>query len=118
MRALLSDRGLVLAGLGALLAAATLTLAPQADAGPIGVYGDPRFPIPPVWCPGGGIQTGWGGYCDGLAFPDNTKWHMDSFVAPFVGRVWNPIVCVVADAPAPPPLAPGGCGQVGPAVAR
>lgn len=65
-----------------------------------------------MWCPGGGIQTGWGGYCDGTTFPDGTKWHQDSFVAPFVGRVWNPIVCVVANAPAPPPLAPpSGCGR-------
>ncbi|WP_396902487.1 hypothetical protein [Mycolicibacterium sp.] len=72
---------------------------------------DPYWPIPPVWCPGGGTQTGWGGYCDGATFPDGTKWHTDNFVAPFVGRVWNPIVCVVADAPAPPPVAgPGGCG--------
>ena len=56
-------------------------------------------------------KTGWGGYCDGATFPDGTKWHTDNFAAPFVGRVWNPIVCVVADAPAPPPLAgPGGCG--------
>jgi hypothetical protein len=65
-----------------------------------------------MWCPGGGVQTSWGGYCDGVTFPDGTKWHQDSFVAPFVGRVWNPIVCVIANAPAPPPLAPeGGCGR-------
>ena len=68
---------------------------------------------PPNWCPGGGSLTGWGGYCDGRTFPDGTKWHQDSFWAPFVGRVWNPIVCVRADAPAPPPLAPGGCGGEG-----
>lgn len=74
---------------------------------------DPYMPVPPLWCPGGGTQTGWGGWCDGKTFPDGTKLHMDSFVAPFVGRVWNPIVCVVADAPAPPPLAgPGGCAGV------
>lgn len=91
---------------GAVLAGTAIGYAGHAHAMP-----DPYMPLPPVWCPGGGIQTGWGGYCDGKTFPDNTKWHMDSFVAPFVGRVWNPIVCVVADAPAPPPLAgPGGCG--------
>ncbi|WGH20932.1 hypothetical protein SEA_MMASICARM_55 [Mycobacterium phage MmasiCarm] len=73
---------------------------------------DPYWPIPPVWCPGGGTMTSWGGYCDGTPYPDGTKWHMDSFVAPFVGRVWNPIVCVVHPAPAPPPLAPPtGCGR-------
>ena len=67
---------------------------------------------PPNWCPGGGALTAWGGYCDGATYPDNTKWHQDSFWAPFVGRVWNPIVCVVANAPAPPPLAPpSGCGR-------
>lgn len=72
---------------------------------------DPYWPVPPVWCPGGGTSTGWGGYCNGAVFPDGTQWHQDSFVAPFVGRVYNPIVCVVANTPAPPPLAPaGGCG--------
>lgn len=68
---------------------------------------------PPNWCPGGGTLTAWGGYCDGHTFPDGTKWHQDSFFAPFVGRVWNPIVCVRANTPAPPPLAPGGCGGEG-----
>lgn len=68
---------------------------------------DVSFP----YCPGGGVATAWGGYCDGKTFPDGTKWHTDAYWAPFVGRVWNPIVCVVANAPAPPPLAPpGGCG--------
>lgn len=90
-----------IATLGA--ATAMLLASPTADATPP----DISFP----YCPGGGIVTGWGGYCDGRTFPDGTKWHQDSFVAPFVGRVWNPIVCVVANAPAPPPLAgPGGCG--------
>jgi hypothetical protein len=98
-------RLLCLVALGAITAAAALAVVmPKAQAMP-----DPYMPLPPVWCPGGGIQTGWGGWCDGKTFPDGTKLHMDSFVAPFVGRVWNPIVCVVADAPAPPPLAPGGC---------
>lgn len=98
-----------LAALG--LVVASLTAAAPAAADPIGIYGDPHYPIPPSWCPGGGTQTGWGGFCDGVAFADNTKWHIDSYVAPFVGRVWNPLVCVVADAPAPPPLAPGGCAR-------
>lgn len=71
---------------------------------------DPYLPLPPVWCPGGGTMTGWGGWCNGKVFADGTQWHMDSYWAPFVGRVWNPIVCVVANVPAPPPLAgPGGC---------
>lgn len=101
LRALIS-----MVGVGAIAAAGILFGPAEAKAEP-----DPFFPIPPVWCPGGGTMTGWGGYCDGRPFPDGTKWHMDSFVAPFVGRVWNPIVCVVHPAPAPPPLAgPGGCG--------
>lgn len=99
-------RLLALAAFGAILAGTGIGWAGQAQAAP-----DPYWPIPPVWCPGGGTMTGWGGYCDGRPYPDNTKWHMDSFYAPFVGRVWNPIVCVIADAPAPSPLAgPGGCG--------
>lgn len=72
---------------------------------------DRYFPYPPVWCPGGGISTSWGGYCNGQPYPDGTQWHQDAYWAPFVGRVWNPIVCVVANTPAPPPLAgSGGCG--------
>ena len=104
---ILSTRQL-LAGVtvGAVLAGSVITGAGKANATP-----DPYMPIPPVWCPGGGTQNAWGGWCDGKPFRDNTKWHMDSYWAPFVGRVWNPIVCVVADAPSPPPLAgPGGCG--------
>lgn len=91
---------------GAALAATGIVWSAESKAMP-----DPYFPVPPVWCPGGGTMTGWGGFCDGATFGDNTKWHMDAFSAPFVGMVWNPIVCVVADAPAPPPRAPrGGCG--------
>lgn len=98
---------LLLVLLGAITAAGvTVAAPPTAQAIP-----DPYWPIPPVWCPGGGTQTSWGGFCDGKPFPDGTKWHTDNFVAPFVGRVWNPIVCVVHGTPAPPPLAgPGGCG--------
>lgn len=88
----------------AIVAAAFSTPKAEADAPDINQW--------TMWCPGGGVQTSWGGYCDGQTYPDNTKWHVDSFWAPFVGRVWNPIVCVVANAPAPPPLAhPGGCGR-------
>lgn len=87
-------------------AALALMFAPDSNATP-----DPYMPIPPIWCPGGGIQTGWGGYCDGRPYPDGTKWHQDSVWAPFVGQIWRPIVCVIDGTPAPPPLAgPGGCG--------
>ena len=112
MKGITMKRFLTIAGVSALAAAGMLTAA-RAEAQP-----DPYWPVPPVWCPGGGTMTSWGGFCDGATFPDGTKWHMDSFWAPFVGRVWNPIVCVVADAPAPPPLAgPNGCGRMT-AVAR
>lgn len=78
----------------------------QAHAQPL----DPYMPLPPVWCPGGGIMTGWGGYCDGKTFLDGTKWHMDAVSAPFVGMVWNPIVCVVDTGEIMQPQAPpGGC---------
>lgn len=67
---------------------------------------DPYVPIPPVWCPGGGGQSPWGGWCDGKTFPDGTKLHIANGMG-----FWLPIQCVIADAPAPPPLAPaGGCG--------
>lgn len=99
-------RVLVAAAAGGVIAGTGLLWAGDAEAMP-----DPYWPVPPVWCPGGGTQTGWGGFCNGKVFPDGTQWHTDNFVAPFVGRVWNPIVCVVANTPAPPPLAgPGGCG--------
>lgn len=69
---------------------------------------DPYMPLPPVWCPGGGVQTPWGGYCDGMAFPDGTKLHAANGMG-----FWLPAQCVLANAPAPPPLAPGGCGGLG-----
>jgi len=88
----------------AALAAAALISAPAASAQP--------DIVPPNWCPGGGALTAWGGWCDGKTYPDGTKWHQDSYWAPFVGRVWNPIVCVLDGHPAPPPLAPpSGCGR-------
>lgn len=82
-----------------------ITRAPKAHASPIDVN-------PPIYCPGGGITTGWGGYCDGNPYPDGTRWHSDSFWAPVVGLVWRPAMCVRIGTTEP---APGGCGQ---AVAR
>lgn len=77
---------------------------------------DPYYPVPNFdWCPGGGGGGGFGAYggaafCDGIPFPDGTKWHADGGWAMGVAW-WNPTKCVVANAPAPPPVAaPGGCG--------
>ena len=85
----------------ALLIAISVITSPKASAMP-----DPYMPLPPVWCPGGGGQSPWGGYCDGKTFPDGTKLHIANGMG-----FWLPVQCVIAGTPAPPPLAgPGGCG--------
>ena len=68
---------------------------------------DPYTPIPPAYCAGGGVQTPWGGYCSGATYADGTKWNIVNGMG-----FWQPMQCVIADAPAPPPLAgPHGCGR-------
>lgn len=100
-------RNLLLAGLGALLAASALLLAsPNAQA-----FGDPHIPAPGIgFCPGGG-SGGYGGlgYCDGRAYPDGSYWHQLRFWAPFAGWNWN-LSCVVPADPIPALAAPGQCG--------
>lgn len=92
-------RLLWLIALGGLVAAATLAIVlPKASAMP-----DPYMPIPGYWCQGGGGQFGgFGGFCDGAAYPDGTHWH----VANGMG-IWLPAVCTFADGGTTP--APGGC---------
>lgn len=91
-------RLLWLIALGGLVAAATLAIVlPKASAMP-----DPYMPLPPLFCAGGGVQTPWGGYCDGATFPDGTKWHAANGMG-----FWLPATCVIADGGTTP--APGGC---------
>jgi hypothetical protein len=73
---------------------------------------DPHIPIPLLsWCPGGGIGTGLGGYCEGASYPDGTRWNIAYGWAPFVGRIQQPMRCIVFTGDPNPPLAgPGGCG--------
>jgi hypothetical protein len=101
------------AALGALFSAGILT-ASRAEASPY----DPYLPMPPVWCPGGGGGSSWGGYCEGISYPDGTRWNINSFWAPFVGVTWSPMKCVQFTGQPNPPLAPNGCGMGGPVVAR
>jgi hypothetical protein len=67
---------------------------------------DPHVPIPPYWCPGGGVFSGWGGHCEGVSYPDGTRWNFNSVMG-----VITPMQCVVFTGQPNPPLAgPGGCG--------
>lgn len=65
----------------------------------------------PSYCPGGGVITPIGSYCDGKPFADNTKWHQTAVDVPGVGRVWSSVMCVVADSPVLVPAK--GCGGIG-----
>ena len=65
---------------------------------------DPYTPIPPAYCAGGGVQTPFGGFCDGKAFPDGTKLHIANGMG-----YWQPMVCIIADG-GTTPAGPGGCG--------
>lgn len=67
---------------------------------------DPHIQIPPYWCPGGGIFSGYGGYCEGPSYPDGTRWNFNQVMG-FI----PPMKCVVFTGQPNPPLAgPGGCG--------
>ncbi len=98
----------VVAG-GTLAAAATGTALPAPA--PL----DPYTPVPALnWCPGGGSSTAWGGYCDGVSYPDGTRWNVAWANAPFAGSVYQPMNCVVyTGAPMPPLAGPWGCGRSG-----
>lgn len=76
---------------------AALLASPGAKAMP-----DPYVPLPPLFCSGGGIQTPWGGYCDGATYPDGTHWHAANGMG-----YWLPATCTFADGGTTP--APGGC---------
>lgn len=73
---------------------------------------DPHVPIPALqWCPGGGTLMGIGGYCEGESYADGTRWNIAYGWAPFVGRITQPMKCIVWTGDPNPPLAgPGGCG--------
>lgn len=98
---------LATAAISVTLAAVTLSAVPAASAAPY----DPHTPIPALsWCPGGGGSTGWGGYCEGVSYPDGTRWNIAWGFAPFAGTIWQPMKCVVfTGAPLPPLAGPGGC---------
>ncbi|MFM8599302.1 MAG: hypothetical protein ACKOB8_09905 [Mycobacterium sp.] len=74
---------------------------------------DPYTPIPAVnWCPGGGTSGGWGGYCEGINFPDGSRWNIAWANAPFAGTVYQPMKCIIHTGNPVPPLAgPWGCGR-------
>jgi len=66
---------------------------------------DPYMPIPALgWCPGGGVGSGWGGFCDGRRYADGTFWHSANAMG-----FWLPTQCVIDNGTAMPPAAPWGC---------
>jgi hypothetical protein len=72
---------------------------------------DPHIPWPPIWCPGNGpgiSASGYGGYCEGVSYPDGSRWNIYR-----IGAWWQPMRCIIPDGSMSPPLAgPGGCGGV------
>jgi hypothetical protein len=84
--------------------AAALALAVPAHADPY----DPHYPQPMNgWCPGGSHMADYLAYCEGVPYPDGTRWNMYR-----VGLVaWSTLRCIAPDGSMNPPLAPpGGCG--------
>ena len=69
---------------------------------------DQHIPNPPIWCPGGGNASGFGAYCEGVSYPDGSRWNLYR-----VFGLWQPIRCILPDGSMNPPLAgPGACGGV------
>ena len=91
---------------------------------------DPHIPNPSTgYCPGGSMGSPiYMGFCDGIPYPDGTKWHTRQWGIPLYG---NPnglagtsgggpsgAECVIDDgSPVPPPAPPGGCGGAVPPAA-
>lgn len=91
-------------GFGAVIAASTIAGAPPAHA-----QWDPRIPIPVLtWCPGGGGGSGWGGYCEGINFPDGTRLNFFRVMG-----YWQGPRCIRPNGTPDPIPAPGGCGGLG-----
>lgn len=88
--------------------AGALMLAPVASADL-----DPHMPIPGVgFCPGGGSDMVFGGYCEGMSYPDGTRWQYVAGWAPFVGHFWTGPNCIFWTGNPLPPLAPAnGCAR-------
>jgi hypothetical protein len=84
---------------------AALVCAGRAWADP---YGDPHLPDPSrLWCPGGGTANYYGAYCEGISYPDGTRWNYYR-----TGWYWQPGPrCIVENSGIIPVLAPNGCGQ-------
>ncbi|PQM45709.1 hypothetical protein C1Y40_04153 [Mycobacterium talmoniae] len=98
---------------GAVLAGVGLGWAGRAGADP-----DPHVPnMAAGYCPGGGMGTqAWLAYCDGVDYPDGTRWHAVQYGLPIIGRPYGllspGLQCVVDDgSPVPPPAPAGGCGR-------
>lgn len=72
---------------------------------------DSHTPNPAMgWCPGGGDGGGGAGFCDGMPYADNTKWHLWRAFIPFKGWTTK-MECVINTGELMQPLAgPGGCG--------
>lgn len=92
------------ASLSAVLAGVVFAAPAAADPAPF----DPHVPIPLLgWCPGGSHVADTLAFCEGVSYPDGTRWNM--YRVGFVA--WQPMRCIIADSgmmPAPAP--PGGCG--------
>lgn len=70
---------------------------------------DPHIPVPVLtWCPGGGSGGPFGGYCEGISFPDGTR--LNSFE---VAGIWRGPRCIRPNGTPDPIPAPGGCGGLG-----
>ncbi|WP_409430570.1 hypothetical protein ACJEIK_26400 [Mycobacterium sp. SMC-16] len=90
---------------GAVLAGTGIAYADRADA-----QLDPRIPIPTLnWCLGGGAGSGFGSYCEGIAFPSGARLNYFRVLG-----YWQGPRCILPNGtPTPEPAAPAMCGGIG-----